>query len=121
MKEGLTFALAFPAPLDIYTSMYDMKYLASMVTYVVLLVENTKLELATTITDHYSPIVGGSTSVEACVQTTIKSGVPSSQIVLSAPSLSLLFTIYGVGESTNGLGDDTNGEGGFRFSYKNVG
>jgi hypothetical protein len=116
----MTFSIALPAPVDVYASLYDMKYLASLVTYVVLRVENSQLVSRNTRTDHYSPIMGGSTSVDACVQATIQGGVPRNQIVLSSPAYSIRFKLEVAGGFSSGFGDSTTGEIWNRLSYKAV-
>jgi hypothetical protein len=125
MKEGLIFALVFNAPLNRYTSVYNMEYLASLVNYLVLRVENIQLESSNNMrTDHYTPINGGSSSVDDCVQTTIQSGVPRNKIILSAQAYSVRFILeLTAGTSNNTIGLDERTTGGIvnRFSYTEVG
>jgi hypothetical protein len=125
MKEGLIFALVFNAPLNRYTSVYNMEYLASLVNYLVLRVENIQLASNNNRrTDHYTPIKGDSSSIDDCVQTTIQNGVPRNKIILSAQAYSAQFMLEltaGTNNNTTGLDERTTGGIVNRFSYMEVG
>jgi hypothetical protein len=116
-KEGLLFVLTFPAPLEKYSTVYYMRYLATLVSYFVLRVED--ITSSTTKTIHYSPIFGDSSSVDECVQNVLENGVPRDKIILAEPAYSIEYTLNAA-VPTNGLGSRTNGSSGQRHKYTEV-